>query len=79
MTCRNPRDRRREAAERANRESREHVEFGEPAWTSDPLHEKLARLAIERLEVAMIAGRHGDLGRGGQIEARFIVEEDDMG
>ena len=52
--------------------------FGEPAWSADALHEKLARLAIERLKMSMIPGRHIDPGRYGDVKAQFIVQQYDM-
>ena len=65
-------------SERSNREAGEHIVFGEPAWSADALHEKLARLAIERLKMSMIPGRHIDPGRYGDVKARFVVQQDDM-
>ena len=73
-----PRHGCRKPPERANRKAGEHIVFGEPAWSADALHEKLARLAIERLKMSMIPGRHIDPGRHGDVKARFIVQQDDM-
>src|SRR6476646_1538222 len=65
-------------SERPNREAGERIVFGEPAWSADALHEKLPRLAIERLKMSMIPGRHVDPGRYGNVKARFVVQQDDM-
>src|SRR5690348_13806214 len=57
-TGRDPRHRGRKAAERSNGKTRQHVEFREPAWAANSLHDKPALLAVERSKMPAIAGRH---------------------
>ena len=62
----------------AGREAGEHVVFGEPARSARALHDKLARLAVQRPEMTMIAGRHFYSGRGGNVETGFIMQQDNV-
>src|SRR5215211_6010423 len=78
VTGSDPCYRRCKPPERADRQTREHVVFGEPAWSADALDEKLARPAIERLKMSMIPSRHLDPGRHCDVKARFIVQQDDV-
>src|SRR5450759_2032874 len=73
-----PRHRCGETTIGAGRKAGEHVIFGEPAWSARALHHKLARLAVPRLEMTPIAGRHFDSGRGGDVEAGFVMQKDNM-
>ena len=72
------RHRCRKPPERSNRKACEHIIFGEPAWSADAFHEKLALPPIERLKMSVIPGRHMDARRNGDIKARFIVQQNDM-
>ncbi|MBA7639787.1 hypothetical protein ES703_47447 [subsurface metagenome] len=67
-----------EAAERARREPGEHVVFRQPAATAAALGKELALLAVERLEVAAIAGRHLDACRLADVPARLVMDHDDV-
>src|SRR6187401_411640 len=62
----------------AGRKTGQHVKFGEPAWSACRLHDKLARLAVQRLKMAMIAGRYSNSRRGGNVEAGFVVKKNNM-
>src|SRR6478672_11257659 len=75
---RDPRHGGGKASEGSDRKAGEHIVFGEPAWSADPLHDQLAFLPVERLKMTMIPVRHLDPGRRSDVEARFIVQQDDM-
>jgi len=56
----------------------EHVVFGEPARAAGPFHQKFPRLAVEGQEVAAVILGYLDPVDGPDIEARFIVQQDDV-
>src|SRR5665213_1005351 len=62
----------------SSRQSREHVVFSEPAWPTGAFHNKLACFAVQRLEMMVIAERHFNAGRGGDVETGFIVQKNDV-
>src|ERR1019366_9304282 len=62
----------------AGREAGEHVVFGEPAWSAHALHDKLARFAVQRPEMTVIAGRHFYSGRRGDVETGFVMQQDNV-
>ena len=67
-----------EAAERARRQAGQHVVLGHPARAAAALGEELALLAVEGLEVAAIAGRHLDAIGLTNVEARLVMDHDDV-
>ena len=75
---RDPRHRGSKAAERSNRKPREHVVLGEPAWSANPLHNKLAFPAVERSKMITISARHLDPGGRGYVEAGLIEDHKDV-
>ena len=58
-----PRHELGEVAERARRQSAQHVVFGVPGRPAGAFDQERALLAVERAEVALIAGRHLDARR----------------
>src|SRR6516225_1603234 len=65
-------------AERTRRQPRQHVVLGEPARPAIAFYQKIALLAVERLEMHAIAARHLDAWRHANVEARFVVDKDDV-
>src|SRR5205814_1269179 len=63
-----------EPAERARRESCEHIVFGEPARTAIALGKEPTLLAVERFEMAAVASRHLDPFGLTNIETGFIMD-----
>src|SRR5579862_8882081 len=68
----------REAAERARRQAFQYVVFGEPARAAIAFDQEVALLAVERLEVGAIAVRDLDPRRHADVEARLVVDQDDV-
>ena len=73
-----PRHELGEMAVGARRQSAQHVVFGEPGRPARAFDQERALLAIERTEVALIAGRHLDARHGADVEARLVEHEDDV-
>ena len=67
-----------EAAIRARRKAGKHVVFGIPGRAAGRLDEQRARFAVEGPEVLAVPGRDFDAGRGRDVEARLIEQEDDV-
>ena len=73
-----PGDGRRETSVGTGRKAGEHIVLGEPAWSADALDDELARLAVQRLEMMLIAGWHFYAWRDRNVETRFIVQQDNV-
>src|SRR4051794_23691061 len=67
-----------EMSEGTRRESGEDVELGEPARAAGAFDDELARLAVEGLEMALVAFRHPNPGRDGDVEAGFVMKQNDV-
>ncbi len=67
-----------EAAERARRQAGQHVVLGHPAGAAAALGHELALAAVKRLEVAAIARRHLDATGLTDVEARLVMDHDDV-
>src|SRR5207244_7305527 len=67
-----------EAAERARRQAREYVVLGHPACAAAALGHELALATVKGLEVAAIARRHLDAVGLTDVEARLVVNHDDV-
>src|SRR5580658_10617665 len=68
----------REAAEGTRREAFQHVVFGEPAWSAIAFDQEIALLAVERLEMRAVAVRHLDARGHADVEARLVVDENNV-
>ena len=73
-----PRDVEFQIAERARRQAGQHVELGVPGRAAGRLRDHGALLAVARLEIIGVAGRHLDAGRRGDVEARLVEQHDDV-
>ena len=67
-----------EASKRACRKACQHVVLAVPARTARALDNEVPVLAVERAEVAAVIGRDLDAGHGADVEARFVVHQDDV-
>ena len=74
----NARDEELKVAVGARRQSRQHVVLGIPARAAGAFHQELALLAVVRHEVATVVGRHLHPIDHTDIEAQFIVQQDDV-
>ena len=72
------RDGRCEASIGSRRQAGEHIVFREPARAAIALDDQLAGLAVKRAEMVLVTRRHVDAGDGGDVEARLIVQENNV-
>src|SRR6516164_1485401 len=75
---RNPGDEIGKTAEAAGRQSLEHVVLSVPARAAIAFNQKVALLAVERLEMRAVAARHFDAWRHANVKTRLVVNEDDV-
>ena len=73
-----PRDVELQIAERARRQAGQHVEFGVPRRAAGRFRDHGPLLAVDRLEVVGVSGRHLDVRRRGDVEARLVEQHDDV-